>query len=129
MKKNKFLPLAALLCVAALFLGLYLVTRPEPAVGSKTITVEVVHSDETAKTFTYHSDEEYLGDVLLSEGLVEGEEGPYGLYIRSVDGERADFALDGAYWALFEGEDYATLGIDQTVMEDGDCFRLVYTIG
>ena len=58
-----------------------------------------------------------------------GEQGPYGLYIQTVDGETADYSVDKAYWALFEGEDYATQGADQTVIEDGDSFRLVYTIG
>ena len=130
MKKNRTLiAVGALLCLVVLFIGLYTMTRPETVAGSKTITVEVVHKDGSGKTMTYQTDEAYLGDVLLQDGLVVGEQGPYGLYIQAVDGETADYSVDKAYWALFEGEDYATQGADQTVIEDGDSFRLVYTIG
>ena len=99
------------------------------AAGGKTVAVEVVHGDGSTKTETYATDYEYLGELLLENGLIEGEDGPYGLYIKTVDGETADYSVDKAYWALFEGEDYATQGIDLTVIEDGDTFRLVYTIG
>lgn len=50
--------------------------------------MEVVHKDESTKTFTYHTDAEYLGEVLLAEGLVEGDESEYGLMITTVDGEQ-----------------------------------------
>ena len=131
MKNNRRLILsaAALLLVLALMGGLWYFTRPASAAGEKSFTVEVVHKDQSTKTFTYQTDAEYVGEVLLSEGLVKGEEGPYGLYITWVDGETADYSVDQSYWALYEGEEYATQSADQTVMEDGDHFRLVYTIG
>lgn len=131
MNKNKKIILAAVAIVAviALFLGVWFATRPDTTEGAKTITVEVVHSDETSKTFTYHTDAEYLGEVLLDEGLIQGEQGDYGLYILEVDGEQAIYEEDGAYWALFQGDEYAMLGADQTVINDGDQFSLVYTIG
>ena len=97
--------------------------------GSKTITVEVVHKNASTKTFTYQTDEEYLGAVLLEESLVKGSMGEYGLYITEVDGEVADYAVDKSYWALYEGEEYAMQGADTTPIADGDNFSLVYTIG
>lgn len=131
MKKTAkhLLPVLVLLMVASLFLGLYLTSRPQTAQGQKSIAVQVVHADERLQIFTFKSEKEYLGDLLLSEGLIKGDLGPYGLYITEVDGEVADYAKDKAYWALFEGEDYAMQGIDQTVFEDGDIFKLVYTRG
>lgn len=131
MKKNSKIIIAAVAVVAliAIFVGVYLATRPAVSQGSKTITVEVVHKDESAKTFTYHTDMEYLGEVLLAEGLVEGEESEYGLMVTTVDGEAAVYETDGAYWAFYVGEEYATLGVDQTPIADGDSFRLVYTVG
>ena len=128
-RREQRLALGVLMCLIAVFLGLYSQTRPEAVQGSKTVTVEVVHSDGSTKTMTYHTDEAYLGDVLLADGLIEGEEGPYGLYIKTVDGEQADYDTDKAYWSLYKGEDYATQGADQTVIEDGDHFRLEYTRG
>lgn len=131
MKKNTkpILSLAALLVIAALLGGLYLHTRPTPIAGEKNIEVTVVHADKSQNVFRYKTDEEYLGPVLMEDGLVKGEDGPYGLYIKEVDGEVADFAVNGAYWALYEGEAYATTGIDATPLEDGDQFSLVYTVG
>lgn len=131
MKKNtkKRLAVGVLLLVMAAFVVIYAATRPETAAGEKQITVAVVHSDGAAVEFTYQTDAEYLGEVLLADGLIEGETDTYGLYIKVVDGERADYDLDGAYWAFYQGEEYAAQGIDQTPIYDGDAFRLVYTYG
>ena len=129
--KNKKLVVSvlALVLAVAVFAGIWLLTRPETNAGSKTITVEVVHKDGSAKTFTYTSEEEYLGPVLLAEKLVVGEMGPYGLVISAVDGETADWNVDNSYWALYIGQEYATTGADGVVLTDGALYRLVYTIG
>lgn len=122
------LSLIALAAAAALLGGLYLATRPAPAEGTKTIEVVVVHGDKREASFRYETQEEYLGSLLQKEGLIRGEDGPYGLYITEVDGEAADHSTNGAYWALYEGGEYAAQGIDATVLEDGDHFSLVYTV-
>lgn len=88
-----------------------------------------MHSDGSEKLFTYHTDAEYLGEVIISEGLVVGEDGPYGLYIKEVDGEAAVYETDGAYWSLLIGGEYAMSGADTTPIADGDTFSLVYTVG
>ena len=131
MKKNTKIIIAAIAVIvaAALFLGIYLLTRPETAAGDKHITVQVVHGDGSEKSFAYDTDAEYLGQVLLAEGLIAGDEGEYGLYITSVDGEEAIYETDGSYWALYEGEDYAQQGADQTPIQDGGDYSLVYTVG
>lgn len=130
MKNRRMLVLVVALVVAvAVMLGISLSAKPETTQGAKSITVTVVHKDGTAKDFEYDTDEEYLGAVLLAEGLVEGEEGPYGLMISAVDGETADWNVDQSYWALFVGEEYATTGADAIPVNDGDVFKLVYTIG
>ena len=129
MKKQVWIPLVALVAVAALMLGVFFLTREQAQQGSKEITVTVVHKDGSEKAVTYHTDEEYLGPVLLNEGLVEGEAGPYGLYIKVVDNEQAIYEQDGAYWALYVGEEAAVAGADSIVIHDGDTFKLVYTLG
>ncbi len=130
MKKNTklILGVVVLVVVIAALLGVYFATRPEAAQGSKTFTVEVVHADGSSKTFTYHTDEEYLGAVLEAEGLIKGEMGPYGLTIYEVDGERAVWAESSAYWAIFVNGDYGMTGVDTTPINDGDVFKLEYTI-
>ena len=131
MKKNGKLIIAAVavLVLAAVFAGVWAATRPAASQGDKTITVEVVHKDESSKTFTYHTDAEYLGEVLQAEGLVKGDPGDYGLYITEVDGEAAVYETDGAYWAFYQGGEYANQSVDQTPINDGDAFSLVYTVG
>lgn len=130
MKNKKTLIAAvALIIVVAAFLCIYTMTRPETVAGGKTFTVTVVHKDETTKEFTYTTDAEFVGEVLLEEGLIEGEEGDYGLYMTVVDGETADYNVDGGYWAFYEGEEYAMQGIDLTPITDGAAYSLVYTIG
>ena len=130
MKNRKtVIAVVALALVVALMVGVYVATRPETNVGGKSITVTVIHADGTEKNFAYTTDEEYLGPVLLAEGLAEGETGPYGLTISTVDGETASWEENQSYWALYIGEDYATTGADGVVLTDGGVYKLVYTIG
>ena len=130
MQKNKKLILAALaiVVIAIAMAVIYVSTRPEAADGSKTFTVEVIHSDGSKKTFTYQTDAGYLGEVLQAEGLIAGHVDQFGLYIDTVDGEDAVYEEDSAYWALYVGEEYASQGIDQTPITDGGAFSLVYTV-
>lgn len=127
--KRALIAVLALIVAVAACACIFVLTRPGASQGAKTIVVEVVHADGSEKSFTYHTDEEYLGPVLLSEGLIAGEEGPYGLYITTVDGEDAVYEEDGAYWALYEGDDYAMQGADATPVNDGARYGLVYTVG
>lgn len=129
--KNKKLILAiiALVVVAAAFVGIYLATRPETSQGGKTITVTVVHKDGSSKDFTYQTDEEYLGPVLVAEGLVNGTQGEFGLYFDTADGEKADYSVDQGWWAIYVGEDMAATGADGVAIADGGVYKLVYTIG
>lgn len=130
--KNKKLLIAfiALVAVAAVMVGVMIANRPKADEDpGKSITVTVVHGDGTEKKFTYNTNEQYLGKLLLDEGLIQGEDSQYGLMIQSVDGEKADWSVDQSYWALFVGENYANTGVDTTPIHDGDHFKLVYTRG
>ena len=93
----------------------------------KNFTVTVVHADGTTKNFSYETDEEYVGPVLIKAGLIKGEEGPYGLMITEVDGEKIE-DTNKAYWAIYEGEEYAMQGIDTTSVVDGQTYKLEYTL-
>lgn len=130
MKNKKMLiALGALVLVIAIMAGVFLMTRPETSTGGKNITITVVHGNGTEKVFECVTESEYLGAVLMDNGLVEGTEGPYGLEISAVDGEAASWEENQSYWALFIGEEYATTGADGVVLADGGEYKLVYTIG
>ena len=72
---------------------------------------------------------ETLGDALLENKLVEGDEGQYGLFVTSVNGIKADYSADGSYWAFYIGDEYAVTGVDGEKLGDGSdtVYRLVYT--
>ena len=108
--------------------GVYFATRPQPTEGQKSFTVTVVHKDGSTKDFSYTTTEEYVGAVLQAEGLVTGTMGDYGLYIDAVDGETAVYETDGAYWRIYKGDTPVLTGIDQTPIEDGAAYKLVYEV-
>ena len=126
MNKKTWIALAAFVVLVAVLLTVFFLTRPETEAGAKEITVTVIHADGSSKNFTYHTDEEYLGALLLAEGLITGSEGQYGLVIESVDGESADWEKDQAYWSLYEGEAYANQGVSKTPGREGATYKLVY---
>lgn len=127
--KKTWIAVAAVALVVVLALVSTFALKPKGVDGTKNITVTVVHKDQTEKVFTYATDEEYLGAVLVAEGLVEGENSDFGLMITVVDGEEASWDADQSYWAFYVGEEYAQTGVDSTPVNDGDSFKLVYTIG
>ena len=128
MKNRKIIFAAlALVVVIALMAGLYLTTRPQAVEGSKQVTIVIVHKDGSEKKLEYGTDLQYLADLLLEKELATGyasEE--YGFTIESVDGVTADWAADGAYWALYEGEEYATTSAAGIVLTDGGVYKMVY---
>lgn len=125
-KKKIVIAAIALVVVIAALAALWRFTRPETTEGQKSFTVTVVHGDGSTKDFSYTTDKEYVGDVLQAEGLIDGYEGEYGLFVETVDGEKApaDYSF---YWAFYEGDDYAQFGIDKTPVTDGAVYKLIYT--
>ena len=130
MKNKKTVAIGAIVLAALLVIFgiVWFTTRPETSTGSKTITVEVIHKDESKKTFTYKTDAEYLADVLVEEGLVEDNQDQYGLMIQEVDGERAVYEEDQSYWSILQNGEYAQLGASSLPIYDGDVISLVYTV-
>lgn len=103
-------------------------TEGSTATATKiTITVQVVDDKGETKSYTIETAEKYLRGALEQENLVEGEDGPYGLYIKKVNGLSADYATDGAYWAIHEGDAEAMTGVDEIELKDGGLYKLVYT--
>lgn len=123
--KKAWLPAAALVVVALLLLGIWYVNRPQGQGGDKTITVEVVHADESSREFTYQTSEEFLGPVLIEEGLAQGEESTYGLFITTVDGETAE---GNQWWCITQDGQMVETGADTTPIADGDHFELTMSV-
>lgn len=94
-----------------------------------TIEVTMVHGDGSSKVFNIDTTEgATFRSALESVNLVEGDESEFGLYVKSVDGERADYDKDGAYWGFFQNGQYMMSGIDTTYVKEGDSFEIRYTV-
>ena len=96
--------------------------------GAKTITVEVSAEDKTV-VFTVKTDADTVGDALLENSLIAGEEGAYGLYVKVVNGITADYDVNQCYWAFYIDGGYAMSGVDTTSIEEGVSYKLEYTRG
>lgn len=129
MSKKNLVALLGLLVIIAVFLGSWYMTRTPPVEGDKRITVQVVHGDGTTKDFPITTYAEYLGQAIQEqEGLVEGDQGPYGLYIRVVDGE-ADDESQQKWWCVTKGGESVMTSADTTPIADGEHYELTLMTG
>ncbi len=94
--------------------------------GAKTVVVEVKAGDRGV-VFTVKTDADTVGAALLEHGLIAGEEGAYGLYVKKVNGITADFDVDQSYWAFFINGELAMTGVEGTQIDEGARYQLVYT--
>jgi len=126
---KKALAAALLLLLAAALVMVYAVFGAKPVSGSKNVTISVVNSNAETTTYSLKTDAEFLRQAMdEAEGLTyTGTEGPYGLMLSSVNGETADFSVDGAYWSITVNGEYGNYGVDEQPVMDGDAFALVYT--
>lgn len=130
MKGKKILAVTLVAVLVAALAFVYVAYSEKPVEGVKHVTIEVVMADETATVYEVDTDGEYLIDAMNDvEGLsFEGEEGIYGLSVSTVNDVRADYTLDGAYWAFYVGGEYCNYGVSEQPVEDGDNFSIVYTV-
>ncbi len=100
--------------------------RKDTELGKGATTVQVqVKAGEESITFTIKTDKKTLGDALLEHELITGDESQYGLYIKSVNGIRADYDLDKSYWGFYKNGEYMLTGVDGTEIADGEHYELV----
>lgn len=90
--------------------------------GEKTFAFTVADADGNETAFEIHTDGETVGEALLSLGLIAGDDSDYGLYVKEVNGITADYDVDGTYWAFYVNGEYASTGVDQTAVTDGDSY-------
>lgn len=129
-KKKIIIGLVAFVAVIAAFIAIYFCFREKPVEGSKEIIIKVVDQNENTTTYELKTDVKYLKEAMdEAEGLTySGTEGQYGLMVDTVNGVRADYTLDGAYWSFYVNDEYCNYGIAEQPIEDGDTFSIVYTL-
>lgn len=90
--------------------------------GETRFDFTVVDQEGQETLFEIHTDKETVGEALQDVGLIEGEEGDYGLYVKTVNGITADYDKDGVYWAFYVNGEYAAEGVDSTKITEGDTY-------
>lgn len=130
LNKKALFGVIALVALIAIFAVVYSVFREKPVEGSKSITIEVISKDAKATTYELKTDAMYFRQAMEeTEGLTfGGTEGEYGMMVDTVNGEKADYAADGAYWSFYVNGGYCNYGIDTQPVEDGDAFKIVYEV-
>ena len=92
--------------------------------GSKSFELTIVDKEGAEHLYLIHTDEEMVGYAMIAHGLIEGEEGPYGMYIKSVLGQVLDYETDQMYWAFYVNGEYALTGVDQTPVTADTAYML-----
>ena len=90
--------------------------------GNTEFTLTVTDTEGAESSFTIHTDKENVGDALTEIGIIAGEEGDYGLYVKTVNGVTADYDVDQTYWAFYINGEYASTGVDATPVTAGDTY-------
>ena len=90
--------------------------------GSKVFAFTVVDAEGAETNLEVHTDKETVGDALLEHNVIAGEDGSYGLYVKSVNGLMVDYDKDGKYWAFYINGEYGMTGVDVTTITEGDSY-------
>ena len=90
--------------------------------GEKQFTFKVTDPDGKTSVFEINTDKATVGEALLELELIQGEDGPYGLYVKTVNGITVDYDKDGKYWAFYVNDKYGTTGADVTEIESNTTY-------
>lgn len=90
--------------------------------GSTVFDFSVVDKEGVTTDFEIHTDKETVGEALLELELIDGEESEYGLYVKTVNGITADYDKDGVYWAFYINGEYASTGVSETPVTEGETY-------
>lgn len=93
--------------------------------GDTGFTFTVTDAGGKETTYEILTDKDIVGDALTELGLISGEEGDYGLYVKTVDGTTLDYETDGKYWAFYVNGEYAMTGVDSTEIVEGTTYSFV----
>ena len=117
--------------LAAALCAWFFYFKPKAEEGQKKITIQVTHIDKAAhkdQTFEVKTKEEYLLGAARSVVKIEGENGQYGLFVKTVDGETADEQKQ-QWWCIMVNGEMGVLGIDTQPVEDGGKYELILKEG
>ena len=92
--------------------------------GSKSFELTILDKEGVTHAYLIRTDAEMVGQALIELELIDGEEGQYGMYIKSVLGQILDYETDKMYWAFYVNGEYAMTGVDQTPIQADTAYML-----
>ncbi len=128
--KKKILGVGAvLLCIILVSSALlYIFNGEDEVLGGKTEIEVLVTAGNYSETHSFETDSKYLGDALLKNGLIKGENGQYGIFITEVAGILADSSKE-EWWCLLINGESARVGISSVIIDENDKYELVLKKG
>ncbi len=90
--------------------------------GQTSFYFNVISLDGTVTPFEIRTDKAIVGEALQELGLIAGDEGAYGLYVKTVNGTTINPDKEKAYWAFYEGDTMAPAGVDKTTITPGTTY-------
>lgn len=90
--------------------------------AQKSFTFVVVDAKGKETSFEITTEKATVGEALLDEGLISGDNAQYGLYVKTVNGLTLDYDTDGKYWAFYVNGEYGMAGVDETEIKPGETY-------
>lgn len=90
--------------------------------GKTKLSFTAVDLNGNETEFLVKTDKATVGEALAEHNIIAGEEGSYGLYVKTVNGITLDFDKDGTYWAFYVDGKYAEKGVDQTEINENSVY-------
>ncbi len=89
--------------------------------GSKEVIVDV-EIDGKSIAITLKTDAANLGEALFEAELINDAS-----FFDTLNGIKADWDADSAYWGFYQGEEYMMVGVADTAISGGERYRFVYS--
>ena len=127
-KKNTFgiliLCIATIICIA---FGFYAKDTLKTLATPKTVYVSVINGDD-CNVFSLTTTGDTLRDALDEISLVDGEDGAYGLFIKTVNGYTVNEENE-EWWCITKSGEAVFEGVDSIKISDGDKYEITLKTG
>ena len=90
--------------------------------GNTKFYFNVVDLNKNTTCFEIHTDKSVLSESLIELNLISGEDGPYGLFVKKVNGLELE---ENHYWMLYVENDMAPTGVDQTKIQPDTTYSFI----
>lgn len=90
--------------------------------GQKSFFFSVTDASGKTTKFEISTDKKTVGEALIELNLIAGDQGDYGLYVKTVNGVTVDYNTDKKYWAFYVNGEYGQKGVELTDITVGSSY-------